>query len=117
MTLTWQALGTVLGVVAFVASAAAVLRAGYIKSQLEALRGDRDDLIARVGILERDNVQLRADLEAERQKAKVLENIATGRDVLAGLETSIGGAIRANAERFAGFQKSLDEIAAAVVRP
>jgi hypothetical protein len=69
----------IIGVLTALAAAAAIIRATYAKTQIEALRGDRDDLVARVGILEQENTRLKADLDTEAEKRKALETVVTAR--------------------------------------
>lgn len=74
------------GFVSFIAAAVAVARASYAKATVEALRGDRDDLQARVVILENENVRINTELETEKAKTKVLEGITVGKEQLARIE-------------------------------
>lgn len=79
----------VLGAIALIAGLVPYFRAGWMKSSIEALRGDRDDLKERVEIVESDLASEKrktADLQqrlTERDAAMVvLEKVVTGRDQL-----------------------------------
>lgn len=81
--------GTIIGAILLVGTLAAVVRANLAKAQVEALRGDRDDLLKRVEILERDRAADKAahdsvarDLAEERRARQVLERVVTGREQL-----------------------------------
>lgn len=71
---------TILGLIALVASAVAVGRSALVKAQLEALRGDRDDLNIRVGILEHENEILKRDLKEESGRRQTLERVITAQE-------------------------------------
>jgi hypothetical protein len=73
---------TVLGIVVIVSSVLAVGRASLVKAQLEALRGDRDDLVERVNRVETENTALKADLKEEVGKRSALEKVVTGKEVM-----------------------------------
>lgn len=84
----FQKILTIIASVMTVAGGAAFIWAYYVaslnKAQIEALRGDRDDLLKRVGILEEDKKQLEQTAVKKDQaitetqaKVKVLESIVT----------------------------------------
>jgi hypothetical protein len=60
----------------------AYARANFARAQIEALRGDRDDLIERVKLVETQNVALTAALKAETTKREALEKVVTGKEDL-----------------------------------
>lgn len=75
----------VLGLLTLVSLAAVVVvyaRANYAKTQIEALRGDRDDLTERVERLEKDLTEAQAQLVIEKNKVLALEKVVTGKDEL-----------------------------------
>jgi len=95
-------LATVVGVVfsLFVLGAAsvAVVRASYVKAQLEGLRGDRDDLQTRVKLLEDDNVRVSEALKVEKDKVAVLERVVTGKEQLDSIQNTLETYIKNDTE-------------------
>lgn len=71
---------SILGIIVIVAAAAAVARASFVKAQLDALRGDRDDLVARVNILEDENIRISTELKAETVRREALEKVVTAKE-------------------------------------
>jgi chromosome segregation ATPase len=88
-----DSLVTLIGGIVVVASAlgtaVAVARASFAKTQIEALRGDRDDLRTRVDILESEKTRLEASLKTESDKVRVLEKVVTGKEQLDHLQSTI----------------------------
>lgn len=82
-------LEVVFGLIALVAAAVAVARASFAKAQIEALRGDRDDLQKRSEIQETEIQSLRTELETEKAKVKVLQDITIGKEHLITIEELI----------------------------
>lgn len=87
---------TIFGLVVLLAAAAAFARASFAKAQIDALRGDRDDLQKRVEILEGENTRISTELDAEKVKlvaeqgkVRILENITIGKDHLVTIERMI----------------------------
>lgn len=72
--------------VAAVASVTAFARASFAKAQIEALRGDRDDLQERCDRLENDLAATKDQLETEKGKVAVLEGITIGKEHLVTIE-------------------------------
>lgn len=70
-------------------TAVAVARASFAKTQIEALRGDRDDLRARVDILESEKNRLETSLKTESDKVRVLERVVTGKEQLDHIQSTI----------------------------
>jgi biopolymer transport protein ExbB/TolQ len=82
----------ILAILTFIALAAGVVgyaRANFAKAQIEALRGDRDDLLTRVQILENDKVRTDAALLAEQGKVAALEKVVTGKEDLEHIQASL----------------------------
>jgi len=77
----------VLTILGGAAGAFGYLRASYAKAQIDALRGDRDDLSARVQRLEADNKDLETELEKEVTSRKALETVVTAKAEIAKLVT------------------------------
>lgn len=79
------AVGALFTVLSAVAAAAAVLRSSYLKTSVEVLRANNEDLTGRVELLEasrsEDHEKI-ARLEAEKG---ALERVVTGRDLLEAL--------------------------------
>lgn len=78
-----------LTLILLVGSAAALIRASLANAQVTALRGDRDDLLKRVDILEHDSQtqvhraeSLERALAEERRARMTLERVITGREQL-----------------------------------
>lgn len=67
-----------IGIVTALAAAAAIARGSFAKAQIEALRGDRDDLQRRVEFLEDEYDRTRKELQAEKEKVDVLTGVVTG---------------------------------------
>lgn len=80
-------LGVVFGLIVVVASAVAVARTSVFKAQVEGLRGDRDDLQARVDRVEEDNAALMVRAETAEARVKVLESVVTAREELASISS------------------------------
>lgn len=89
---------TLFGLIVIVAAAVAVARANFAKAQIEALRGDRDDLIARVQMLEAENLRVSDALKSEQQARKVLERVVTGKEQLDHMQTTIDTFINTTTE-------------------
>lgn len=89
-----SALGVLFGVLVLIAAAVAVARASYAKAQIEALRGDRDDLMKRVDLLQADLDIASEQLKAEREARLVLEKVVTGREVLEHIQSSLDQHVR-----------------------
>jgi uncharacterized coiled-coil DUF342 family protein len=95
---TWlRVVVSIIGVAGAVGIAIAVFRASYAKAQVEGLRGDRDDLIKRVEILEESKKELEVErdkLSAESAQLKnvvaTLERVVTGREQLDNIVTILG---------------------------
>lgn len=77
------------GIIILVAAAVAVARTGFAKAQIEALRGDRDDLLTRVQMLETENLRVGDALKNERDARKVLERVVTGKEQLDHIQSTI----------------------------
>jgi hypothetical protein len=81
--------GAIFGVLVLIVSALAVSRDSYARSRIKALQGDRDDLIVRSDLMDKEiesqNVKiaiLQRELAAEESARKVLERAVTGRDLM-----------------------------------
>ena len=72
----------VLGIIVLIAGAVVFSRASLVKAQLEALRGDRDDLQARVDRLEQEGKEKDNKITQLETKAQALETVVTGREQL-----------------------------------
>jgi chromosome segregation ATPase len=93
LNVSWSAIPSVLFLVlsalALLAGAVAVVRASYVKAQIEGLRGDRDDLQSRLTEARTESAEckahvaeMRSRLEVEVQKREALEQIVTGKKEL-----------------------------------
>lgn len=78
------------------AGAVALFRVSLAKSQIEGLRGDRDDLIARNRRQEEEIEELRAGnkvrdatIKQQSEKIQMLERVVTGREQLEALATQL----------------------------
>jgi hypothetical protein len=107
----------ILVLIALVSAASTVARYSYVKAQLDNLRGDRDDLIKRVEILESDRTSLQQKNELlehtileERRKVAVLENVVVGRDILQKLQTTLDVNTQKVAGQHDAMLAKLDEI-------
>lgn len=81
-------LGVLFGILVAAAAAVAMARASFAKAQIEALRGDRDDLLKRVDLLEADNVRISEAHKQAEEKVRVLEKVVTGREQLEHLQSA-----------------------------
>jgi hypothetical protein len=88
----------VFGLIVLVAAAIAVARTSFARAQIEALRGDRDDLITRVQMLEAENVRVSDALKTEREARKVLERVVTGKEQLEHLQSTMDLYIKSTVE-------------------
>lgn len=89
-------LGTIVGAILIVGTLVAVVRANLAKAQVEALRGDRDDLMTRVQILEQNHEdekeranRLEARVAEEVRAREVLERLVTGHDDIQNLAQQV----------------------------
>lgn len=82
-------LGGIFGLIVLIAAALAVARANFAKAQIEALRGDRDDLDARSKRQAEEILELQADLKAEKVARLALEKVVTGRELMEDLKTEL----------------------------
>jgi len=89
-------IGGLLALIVAVAAAVAMARASFAKAQIEALRGDRDDLTARVQMLESENLRVSQALQVEQQARKVLERVVTGKEQLDHLQATLDTFVTAN---------------------
>lgn len=80
---------TVFTIVVMLATAIAISRATYTKGQIEALRGDRDDLGKRVELLEKEMERKTSELKTANAKVQILENMVTGREMIIDLKTQV----------------------------
>jgi hypothetical protein len=74
--------GAVFAIVSVIVALTAILvfgRAAVAKAQIEALRGDRDDLMKRVDILEANDARQKIELEAAHHELEVLKQLVTGK--------------------------------------
>lgn len=78
-----------LSVLAIVSSGIVVVRSSLFKTQIEALRSDRDDILKRLDRAREDNddcttkyEQIRVKLDLEQQKRMALEQVVTGKQEL-----------------------------------
>lgn len=86
------------GLIVIVSAAVVVARAQFVKAQLEALRGDRDDLMKRVELLEQDNLRLSDAFEASQEKVRVLQALVTGKEQLDHIQETLDAQNRTTSE-------------------
>lgn len=91
-----QIIGVALGLIVALATVVAFFRANLAKTQIESLRGDRDDLQKRVDRLETENDDLvegnqvrDATINEQISKIHTLEKIVTGREQLNHLQKQL----------------------------
>lgn len=107
------------GLIVLVASAFAVIRATYVKQQLDLVRSDRDDWKDRVTTLEAENELAKVKFEAEKtsreaaeSRITVLERIKTGRDelerILNRLDDLDVGRVREHSKLFTDMESLID---------
>jgi len=79
----------VLGILALIAAGFSTIRSTYVKEQLESLRGDRDDQAVRINRQDEEIEQLKRDNDQLIAKCNVLERLVTGRDQLERIEATV----------------------------
>ena len=110
-------IGIVLGIIVAAASIVAFFRVNLAKNQIEALRGDRDDLSDRVDRL----TEALDDAKKEKEKQddiikeqarniKNLERVVTGKEQLDHLQTSLDAHDQRIDERHATISKNFAEV-------
>ena len=104
----------VIGLVASVAAILAYAKANFAKAQIEALRGDRDDLQARVKILEEENPRTEASLRVEQSKVSALEKVVTGKEELKLIQIRLESHEKSMQTHAVGLDSKLTMILAAV---
>lgn len=107
-------IAALIAIIVAVASVAAFLRASLAKAQIDALRGDRDDLKERVRILEEENERKTLALQTEADKVKVLERVVTGKEALDRLQVSVDEAFVKLDNKHDELYRCLDETKKAV---
>lgn len=116
-SVVWASVPTVIFVILsaliLIASAVAVVRASYAKTQIEALRGDRDDLTARLvearsesAVCRTEVDKLRGELQVEAQRREALEQVVTAKKEL---ETVIS-ILNAHDHRAAGIENMMKKL-------
>lgn len=108
---------SIIGLLLLVTSAVAILRANLAKTQVEALRGDRDDLQKRVDRLESENDDLTesnqvrdATISAQTQKIQILEKVVTGREQLNHLQKQLDSHDKRVDQRHVEMHKMIDGV-------
>lgn len=116
-----QVSAVVVGLVTLAAAVFAVFRASLAKAQIEALRGDRDDLQKRVDRLEDENTDLEesnkirdATINEQINKIHTLEKVVTGREQLNHLQKQLDAHDKRIDERHAGLSSKMDDVMKAV---
>lgn len=100
-----------------IAGAFAVFRAQYFRTQLDDLRGDRDDLTKRIERLEQESAdkdktlaEVQLALKTEQDKVKVLEGVVSGKEQLENIEHALNEMSDKFDNRGIAIQKSLKAI-------
>lgn len=109
--------GIAIGVIGGAAAGVAFFKVNLAKSQIEALRGDRDDLEARVDrltdtISEYKSTKLAQDvlIQQQNEKIKTLEKVVTGKEQLDHLQRQLDAHDRRVDERHETLSHSVGEI-------
>jgi len=77
------------GLIVLLAATLAIARASFAKTQIEFLRGANGDLQTRVAFLETENDRRNTELQAEKDKVRVLESVVTGKEQLVEIKEMI----------------------------
>ena len=110
-------IGVVLGIIVAAASIVAFFRVNLAKNQIEALRGDRDDLSERVDRLtdqlEEANVKSETQARVIQQQAENIKNLrdaVTGKKELAHLQSTLDAHDARVDERHNNLSRRVDDI-------
>ncbi len=102
-------LGGAITLITLLGAGLALLRNSYLKAQVEQLRGDRDDLQARVVRLQTEAKELRATVEGQAERIAALQAVVTAREAVERVSKQVAELSKQNAERHRAVMAALGQ--------